>query len=171
MTMMRRIGSRRSLPAIALAGALLASGMIGCSALTPTPQPSPPQSTEQALAEYGDLSEAVTTAAPRVVAVTDPGRSRNGLGERLELTVLTDVAEPFSAEELDAVAEAIWQALPWEPNAIDLVAGVESAGGAEPVDLRTAAGQLSPMGFTESGQGGVSLFDMAARYGAWTAPE
>ena len=171
MTMMRRIGSRRALPAIALAGAL-AFGMTGCSALAPTtPQPSPPQGTEQVLAEYGNLSEAVTTAAPRVVAVTDPGRSRNGLGERLELTLLTDVTEPFSAEELDAVTEAIWQALPWEPNAIDLVAGVESTGGTEPVDLRTAAGQLGPMGFAQSGQGGVSLFDMAARYGVWTGPE
>lgn len=171
VTMRRRTPAPLALPAIVLASALLAGGASGCAAIAPTPQTAVPQPTEEAPVEYGNVSEAVTAATPRVVAVTDPGHSRNGFGQRLQLTLMTDAAEPFTADELDAVVEAIWRSLPWEPNAIDLVAGVETSGSAEPVDLRTAAAELGPMGFTDSGQGGVSLFDMAARYGAWTAPE
>lgn len=171
VTMRRRHPAPRSLAAIALAVVLLGGGAPGCAAIAPTPQTAAPHTTEEAPVEYGNVSEAVTAAVPRVLAVTDPGHSRNGLGRRVQLTLMTDVAEPFTAAELDAVAEAIWRTLPWEPNAIDLVAGVETAGSVEPVDLRTAAAELSPMGYVDSGQGGVSLFDMAARYGAWSAPE
>lgn len=163
--MMRRIAPRRRLLTALVAAALAGGALSGCGVAAPTTP-----ETEEAPMEFGDVSAAVTAAAPRVVAVEDPGRSQNGFGHRLDLTLRTDSSEPFSPEDLDAVAEAVWQALPWEPNAIALVAGVETPDGAEPVDLRAAAAQLSPMGFTEAGQGGVSLFDMSARYGAWTAP-
>jgi hypothetical protein len=159
---------RRSMTAATLTGALLAVSLTGCAITTPTPE----TTTEEApVAEYGNLSEALTAAVPRVVGVSDPGRSRNGFGQRLDLTVMVDSAEPFTPDELDAAAEAIWRTLPWEPNAIALVAGVDGADGPEPVDLRSAAGELEPMGYTEAGQGGVSLFDMDARYGDWSAPE
>jgi len=84
---------------------------------------------------------------------------------------MLDSAEPFTADELDAAAQAIWRTLPWEPNAIALVAGAEGTDGPTPVDLRSAAADLEPMGYTNAGQGGVSLFDMSARYGAWAASE
>lgn len=121
--------------------------------------------------DYGDVAEAVTTAVPRVVGVRDLVQSGNGFGHRLSLGLVLESAEPFTASELDAVVEAIWGALPWEPNTIKITAGAETAQGHEVVDLRAAAAELDPLGVTEAGQAGVSLTDMDARYGAWTKPE
>ncbi|MFJ6679770.1 hypothetical protein ACIQLK_11720 [Microbacterium sp. NPDC091382] len=160
---------RSPLAAAALLGSALAVSLTGCAIASP---PAAPTTTEEApVAEYGNLTAALSAAVPRIVGVEGLSRSRNGLGERLSATLMLDSAEPFTAEELDAVAHAIWRALPWEPNAIALVAGVGATDGPEPVDLREAAAGLEPMGFTNVGQGGVSLFDMSARYGDWAAPE
>jgi hypothetical protein len=156
---------RRSPFALLLAVSVLGGMLTGCAVSAPQ---SPPQ-TEASSAESGEVAEAVVEASPRVASVDDIGRSRNGAGERLSLTLRLKSGEPMTANELDAVAEAIWTALPWEPNAIVIVAGVDGSS-SEPVDLRRAAAELEPMGFTDAGQGGVSLFDMDARYGAWTAP-
>lgn len=150
--------------AVVLAGSLLGGGLAGCGILPPATE-----KTEEATVDYGDVAEAVTKAVPRVVAVEDPVRWRNGLGHGLELSLVTDSAAPFTAEELDALVETIWRTLPWEPNAVVLTAGAKDGG--DPVDLRAAAAELSPLGVTNAGRGGVSLTDMKARYGAWTAPE
>lgn len=80
--------------------------------------------------------------------------------------------EPFTAEELDAVVEAIWVTLPWEPNTIDITAGADTEhDGRQPVNLRDAADLLTPLSVTDAGTGGVGLTGMADRYGAWTAPD
>ncbi|WP_413354253.1 hypothetical protein [Microbacterium sp. 1P06AB] len=163
---------RRRSPAAAAAllGTLLTVSLTGC-AITASP-PAPGTTTEEApVAEYGNLIPALSAAVPRIVGVEGLSQSRNGLGQRFSATLMVDSAEPFTADELDAAAQAIWRTLPWEPNAIALVAGVAGDGEPEPVDLRDAAADLGPMGFTNVGQGGVSLFDMSARYGAWAAPE
>ncbi len=123
------------------------------------------------MAEYGNLTEALSAAVPRIAGVEGASQSRNGLGQRFSATLMLDSAEPFTADELDAAAQAIWRTLPWEPNAIALVAGAEGTDGPTPVDLRSAAADLEPMGYTNAGRGGVSLFDMSARYGAWAASE
>ncbi|MFE6996012.1 hypothetical protein ACFVAE_08665 [Microbacterium sp. NPDC057659] len=121
--------------------------------------------------DFGDVSSAVTEAVPRVVAVRDPARSKNGFGYRFSLGLVTDSAEPFTPEELDAVVEAIWKSLPWEPNTIKLTAGADTADGHEIVDLRAAAEELGPLRANDAGQAGVSLTGMKSRYGAWTAPK
>lgn len=164
---MRRWGAGgRRLLAVALTGVLLSGGLAGCGVL-----PSGGGQTEETTVDYGDVASAVTTAVPRVVEVDSLQRSRNGFGYRLSVSLVTDSTEPFTSDELDAVVEAIWQSLPWEPNTIKLVAGVTTADGEDPVDLRAAAAELSPLGMTNAGQGGVSLTDMKARYGEWSAPE
>ncbi|WP_193597773.1 hypothetical protein [Microbacterium sp. YJN-G] len=162
--MAQRRTSRRGLLAVILTGTLLSGGLAGCGIL-----PQTPEKTEETTVDYGVVADAVPAAAPRVVAVEDPVQWRNGFGHGLELSLVTDSAEPFTADELDAVVEAVWRTLPWEPNAIVLTAGVEDGG--DPVDLRAAAAELEELGVTDSGQGGVSLTGMDARYGAWTAPE
>lgn len=167
---MRQLRRRTSITLTVLIGSLLTVSMPGCVIATPPTE----KTTEEApVVEYGDLSEALSTAVPRIVGVEDLGRSGNGAGYRLDATLVLDSAEPFTDDELDAAAEAIWRTLPWEPNAIALVAGVDGADGDGPeaVDLRAAAADLLPMGHTDVGQGGVSLFDMDERYGEWTAPE
>ncbi|MDR2996813.1 MAG: hypothetical protein LBU78_01705 [Microbacterium sp.] len=163
--MRRRTGGRRIL-AVALAGMLLGGGLTGCGVL-----PSSDNHSEETTVDFGDVATAVTTAVPRVVEVDELKRSRNGFGYRISVGLVTDSAEPFTSDELDAVVKTIWQTLPWEPNTIKLVAGTTTAEGEDPVDLRTAAAQLSPLGVTNAGQGGVSLTGMNARYGAWTAPK
>ncbi|WP_147303254.1 hypothetical protein [Microbacterium bovistercoris] len=125
---------------------------------------------EKEPADYGDVSSAVTDAVPRIVAVEDPERWRNGFGWALGLSFVTDSAEPFTAEELDAAVETIWQTLPWEPNSIRLIAGTSTPDG-EPVDLRAAAEELSPLSATDAGQGGVTLTGMSDRYGDGKEPE
>jgi hypothetical protein len=158
----------RSAAALTLASALALTTLTGCAIALPGPDST---TTEEApVAEYGSVSEAVSAAVPRIVEVTELGQSQNGFGKRFEATLIVDSADPLSADELDAAVEAIWLSLPWEPNAISLVAGVDGADGPEPVDLRAAAAELPPMGFTNVGQGGASLVDMAARYGSWAAP-
>ncbi|KAA9085406.1 hypothetical protein [Microbacterium radiodurans] len=161
----------RPIATMTLLAAVLGAGLSGCAATDPQPPTITEPAESAAATEFGDLAAAVIAAVPRITDVTDPARSQNGLGERLQLTLLVDRPDPLDAEELDAAVEAIWRTLPWEPNAIALVAGVGTEGDAEPVDLRTAAAELAPMGHTDAGQGGVSFVDMAERYGAWTAPE
>ncbi|MFE6735297.1 hypothetical protein [Microbacterium sp. NPDC057650] len=143
-------------------GALLSSALVGCGALNEAIK------AEKGPADYGDVAAAVTEAVPRVVEVDDLGRSRNGFGYRLSVGFVTDSAEPFTSDELDAVVETIWQTLPWEPNTIELIAGTADGEG---VDLRAAAEELGPLSATEAGQAGVSLTGMTDRYGDWKAPE
>jgi len=145
---------------------LLGGGLAGCGVL-----PSDGGQTEETTVDYGDVASAVTGAVPRAVEVDDLRRSRDGFGYRLSVGLVTDSAEPFTSDELDAVIEAIWQSLPWEPGTINLVAGVTTTDGEDPVDLRTAAAELSPLTVTNAGQGGVSVADMSVRYGEWSAPE
>ena len=121
--------------------------------------------------DYGDVADAVTAAVPRVVAVRDLSRSTNGFGLALRFGLVTDSAEPFTADELDAVVEAVWGALPWEPNAITITAGADTAQGHEIVDLRAAAAELESLIVTNAGTGGVTLGGMESRYGKWTRPE
>ncbi|WP_217181715.1 hypothetical protein [Streptomyces sp. AC495_CC817] len=161
----RHRGSRRIL-AVMLAGALLGGSLAGCATESPKTD-----QTEETAVDYGNVADAVTTAVPRVVNVRDLQRSSNGFGHRLSLGLEADSAEPFTADELDAVVEAVWGSLPWEPNTIKITAGAETDQGREAVDLRAAADQLEPLGVTNAGTGGVSLTDMSARYGAWAAPE
>lgn len=162
---MRRDLTRRGLLAVSLSGAL-AAGLAGCGIATPDDD-----SSEETAVDFGNISTAVPAATPRVVEVRDPQQSRNGFGHRFGLGLICDSGEPFTAEELDAVVEAIWRTLPWEPNTIKLTAGADTADGREAVDLRAAAAGLDPLGVTGAGQGGVSLTGLAERYGAWTAPE
>ncbi len=167
---MRRMRRRSPATAAALLGTLLIGGLAGCAIAESPPAPGTTREGTPATG-YGDLNDALSTAVPRVVGVENLERSRNGLGERLSATLMLASPEPFTADELDAVAQAIWRTLPWEPNAIALVAGVERTGDSAPVDLRSAAAELEPVRYTDAGQGGVSLFDMSARYGDWAPPE
>lgn len=164
--MIERGAGRRGLLAILLTGALLGGGLTGCGVL-----PEAPEKTEETTVDYGDVSNAVTTAVPRVTATEDPGRWRNGFGHGFELTLVVGSAEPFTAEELDAVVEAIWRALPWEPNTVQLFAVTGPEQGDQIVDLRAAAGDLDDLRVREAGQAGVTLTGMKTRYGAWTEPE
>lgn len=164
--MSRRRTGRRGVLALALAGALIGGALAGCSEMSQESEQS-----EETTVDYQDVSDAVTAAVPRVVAVRDPARSQNGFGHRLSLGLITESAGPFTPEDLDAVVEAIWEALPWEPNAIKITAGADTDQGREIVDLRVAAAQLDPLTVTNAGQAGVSLTGMKARYGAWVAPE
>jgi len=120
--------------------------------------------------DYGHVADAVRTAVPGVTNVRDLARSTNGFGRRLSLGLETDSADPFTAEELDAVVGAIWRSLPWEPNAIEITAGADTDRGHEVVDLRAAAAELSPLSVTNAGSRGVGLTGMAQRYGAWKGP-
>ncbi|UJP09165.1 hypothetical protein L2X99_12000 [Microbacterium sp. KUDC0406] len=165
MTLKRWAKGRRRLLAVTLTGILLGGGLVGCGA------PEPGSDTEETTVDYGDVSTAVTEAVPRVVEVDQLQRSRDGFGYRLSVGLVTDSAEPFTSDELDAVIETIWLTLPWEPGTIKLVAGVTTADEEDPVDLRAAAAELAPLTVTNAGQGGVSVADMKFRYGAWTAPE
>ena len=163
--MKRRHIHMRRLLAVALAGSLLSGALSGCVIALPGTE-----QTERTV-DYGDVADAVTTAIPRVEGVQDLGRSMNGFGYRISLRLEVDTAEPLTADELDAVVEAIWRALPWEPNTIKITAGADTAEGHEIVDLQTAAAELDPLSFTNAGTGGVSLTGMDARYGEWTTPE
>lgn len=166
MIVTRRRLAMRSLLAVTLAGSLLSGALTGCAIATPGTE-----QTEGTTVDYGDVADAVTTAVPRVVAVQDLARSANGLGHRISLRLEVDSGEPLTASELDAVVEAIWRALPWEPNTIKITAGADTAQGHQVVDLRAAADELDPLGVTNAGTGGVSLTGMHARYGDWTTPE
>lgn len=141
--------------------------LAGCAALSQGPD----QSEETTTVDFGDVENAVTAAVPRVVDVRDPERSRNGLGYRFSLGLVADSGQPFTAEELDAVVEAIWTTLPWEPNTIKLTAGTDAGQEHEIVDLRGAAEKLEPLRMRGAGQAGVSLTGMSSRYGEWTEPE
>lgn len=121
--------------------------------------------------DYGDVAEAVTAAVPRVRSAENFKRSVNGFGHQFKLRLNVDSTEPFTDEEVDALVEAIWVSLPWEPNAIAITAGADTAQGSEPVDLRAAADHLTPLSVTDEGTGGAGFTGMADRYGAWTASE
>lgn len=164
--MMRRIMRGRRLLIAALTASLLAGGLSGCDGASPDTV-----RTQQAQADYGDVADAVAAAVPRVVTVRDLRHSSNGLGQALRFGIVTDSAEPFTADELDAVVKAVWGALPWEPSTIRITAGADTADGHEVVDLRAAAAELDDLGVTSEGTGGVSLTDMSARYGPWAPPE
>ena len=161
--MKRWRAGNRALLAVVLAGSLLTPALAACGT-----NPQGTDKTEETPVDYGDVANAVTTALPRVVAVEDPGWSQNGFGYRFSLTLETDSADPFTSDELDAVVEAIWHALPKEPNTIELIAGTSDD---VVVDLRAAAEELDPLVATNAGQGGVSLTGMWSRYGKWAAPE
>ncbi len=121
--------------------------------------------------DIGEAPGAIMTAVPRVAGVGEPERSLNGFQYRLKLTLYIEAAspEPLTATELDAVVQAIWSEIPWEPNTIQLHAYVD--GTQEAVDLRPAAAELEPLGFREASRGGaVSIYSMRARYGDWSAP-
>lgn len=165
MSMTRRDLSRRGLLAVGLSGVLIA-GLAGCGIVS-----TGPDSSEETPVDFGTISTAVPAATPRVVDVRDPQQSRNGFGHRFGLGLICDSGDPFTTEELDAVVEAIWRTLPWEPNTIKLTAGADTDGVHDVVDLRSAAAGLDGLSVTNAGQGGVSLTGMAERYGAWTAPE
>jgi len=113
---------------------------------------------------------AVKAASARVVDVTDGYYQIDGLGQVLYYKIKLDSTTPVSADDLDAIAEAIWTTSPSEPNSIALQATADEAG-APAVDLREAAEQLSPMLFRPFGQEGVSLIAMWKRYGKWEKPE
>ena len=142
------------------------AGLAGCGIVS-----TGPDSSEETPVDFGSISTAVPAATHRVLDVRDPQQSRNGFGQRLGLGLICDSGDPFTTDELDAVVEAIWRTLPWEPNTIKLTAGAETDGGHEVVDLRAAAAGLDGLSVTNAGQGGVSLTGMAERYGAWVAPE
>lgn len=161
----RRIG-RRKMVTVILAGSLLSGALAGCTIGIPEIE-----RTERTTADYRDVEMAVTAAVPRVVGLRDFTRSVNGFGHAFRFGLTTDTAGPFTAEELDAVVEAVWDSLPWEPNTISITAGSDTDQGHEVVDLRAAAAELDPLGVTDAGTGGVSLTDMSARYGEWTAPQ
>lgn len=148
-----------------LSGVLLSGALAGCLF------PPPAIESRDGTVDYGNVADAVTAAVPRVTGVNDLGRSLNGFGYRISIGLDVDSAEPFTADELDAVVEAIWRAVPWEPNVIVITAGADTAEGREIVDLRAAAEELEPLRFTNSGASGASLTGMDARYGDWTAPE
>ena len=166
MNVKRRHLVMRSLLAVTLAGSLLSGALSGCVIATPGAE-----QTEGTTVDYGDVADAVTTAVPRVVGVQDLARSVNGLGHRISLRLEVDSGEPLNADELDAVVEAIWGALPWEPNTIDIIAGADTEQGHEVVDLKPAAEELEPLVVGNAGTGGVSLTGMWSRYGKWTEPE
>lgn len=159
-------GQRRLLT-LAVTAALLGGGLAGCGV---APQDS--NQSEGTTVDFGDVASIVTEAAPRVVEVRNLRRSRSGFGFRLSAALVTDSPEPLTAEELDAVIEAIWRSLPWEPSRIALNAGSRGSDGSEAiVDLRAAAAELAPLRFTDAGQAGVSLGGMDQRYGDWESPE
>lgn len=165
MSLRHRRARTPRLLAIVLLGAVLGSGLTGCAVLK-----SELDRSGEHTVDYGDVVDAVSAAVPRVATVEDPSRSLNGFEYRIGLRLVTDSAEPFTADDLDAVAEAVWTSLPWEPGTIRLTAVAETAQGLESVDLRTAASALEPLTVRQAGQGGVSLTGMSARYGAWTPP-
>lgn len=155
----------RRLLAVALAAVFGSTGLAGCSTLETMAQ------SEKRPVSYGDLSGAVTSATPRVVAVTDVSRSLNGFYYRLDASLVTDSTEPLTSDELDAVVDAIWRTLPWEPNTISLTAETETPEGYESVDLTAAAESLDLGARQTTKGGGVSLTGMSSRYGEWTPPE
>lgn len=115
--------------------------------------------------------EAVKAASSRVVGFGAPSkRVANGLGHAIVMGPDLDGATPPTADELDTIVQAIWENAPWEPNAIRLVAR-DADTGEVAVDLRDAADELAPMRSGPFGDRGVTLTDMAARYGEWEPPE
>ena len=83
MSMTPRHISRRTIFAMALACLLLSSALSACSIETLRAEKSPP--------DYGEVSSAITTAVPRVVAVEDLGRSLNGFSYRLRRVLASKV--------------------------------------------------------------------------------
>lgn len=128
----------RGLLGAAIALVLMSGALAGCGTIKGIWE------AEKEPADYGDVAAAVRAAVPRIVEVDEPSRSTNGFGHRLSLGMESDSAEPFTVEELDALLEAIWTALPWEPNTVSVVVGADSPEGPVGVDLRTAAADLAP---------------------------
>lgn len=116
------------------------------------------------------MEAAVNDASPRVTGIEESAREVNGLGHALYLSLVLDTTVPLTADELDVIVEAIWKNVPWEPNAIDLVAGSGGATGETMVDLEAAASGLEPIRFRPFGNLGVSLLSVDDRYGEWKKP-
>lgn len=120
--------------------------------------------------DLGGLDEAVNEASPRVTGIEESAREVNGLGHALYLSLVLDTTVAPTADELDVIVEAIWKNVPWEPNAIRLVAGSGGATGETMVDLEEATSGLEPMRFRPFGNLGVSLLSVDERYGEWKKP-
>lgn len=120
--------------------------------------------------DLSDTQDAVVAASPRIVGFGEPAeRVVNGAGHALYLAPDMDSTAPLTPDELDTIVEAIWTSVPFEPNAIRLAAR-DAATGDEPVDLHSAAAQLSPMRSGPFGDEGVTLTSMSSRYGDWEEP-
>lgn len=120
--------------------------------------------------DFSTTEQAVKAACRRVVSFGEPtASSTNGFGRSLFMAPDFDSDAPVSVEDLDAIVKAIWQNAPFEPNAIRL-SSRDAATGKIPIDLRTPAEELTPMGSSPYGDRGVALTDMADRYGAWKKP-
>lgn len=117
------------------------------------------------------MEDAVNEASPRVTGVEESARELNGMGHALYLSLVLDSTVPPTADELDVIVEAIWKNVPWEPNAIRLVAGSGGDTGETMVDLEAAAAGLEPLRFRPFGNLGVSLLSVDDRYGEWKKPE
>ncbi|WP_215814202.1 hypothetical protein [Pimelobacter sp. 30-1] len=114
---------------------------------------------------FGDVENAVPAAVPRVVRVEDSSRWTNGFGNAAGFTLVTDSADPFTAEELDDVVRTIWTEVLWDISSLQLIAVTDDPAAPAGVDLRAAAAGLAPLGTTQAGQNGVTLTGLDARYG------
>lgn len=145
-------------------GALLALGTATLAACAREETPEDGKSMD-----LSGIDEAVKASSPRVVRVTRSERLVDGLGHAINMELRVDGAAPMSADDLDAIVEAIWLSAPWEPNGISLMAFADDAE-EEPVDLRAAAKELTPTFSDSYGEGGISMIAMQKRYGEWKKP-
>lgn len=117
------------------------------------------------------VEDAVMAASSKVRGFGIPTeRIVNGLGHAIVMGPDIDGTTPLSADELDAIVRAIWENIPWEPNAIRLAARDTAAGDAA-VDLLTPAAELTPMQSGPFASQGATLTRMTERYGEWKKPE
>lgn len=148
---------RRALAALAVAGVLSGCGALEAELDAKRGTP----------VDFGDVATAVPAAVPRVVRVEEPDRWTAGFGNAAGFRLVTDTADPFTAEQLDDVVAAIRDAVPWEISTLRLSAVTDDpAGPAEPegVDLRAAAAELAPLVVRPAGQNGVTLTGLDERY-------
>lgn len=116
---------------------------------------------------FGDVETAVPAAVARVVRVEDAERWTNGFGNAAGFTLVTDTADPFTAEQLDDVVRTIRTEVPWSISSLRLIAVTDAADPATAVgvDLRAAAAELAPLVVRPAGQNGVTLTGLDERYG------
>ncbi|WP_418061498.1 hypothetical protein [Pimelobacter simplex] len=156
-----RTGSVRRRALLAAAPAALV-GLTGCGALK-----TELDEKRGRPVDFGDVARAVPAAVPRVLRVEDADRWTNGFGNAAGFTLVTDAADPFTAEQLDDVVRTIRTAVPWEISSLRLIAVTDATDPAEAagVDLRAAAAELAPLGVTHAGRNGVTLTGLDERYG------